>query len=46
MKIKTHSMTDYRRDLAEIISSLPHVANTSTDVAMQAVKEDVLGHLA
>ena len=46
MKITTRSMADYRRVLAENISSLPHVANTSTYVAMQAVKEDVLGHLA
>jgi Lrp/AsnC family leucine-responsive transcriptional regulator len=45
MKIRTRSMADYRRVLAENISSLPHVANTSTYVAMQAVKEDVLGDL-
>ena len=46
MKIRTRSMANYRRVLAENISSPPHVANTSTYVAMQAVKEDVLGHLA
>jgi Lrp/AsnC family leucine-responsive transcriptional regulator len=45
MKIRTRSMADYRWVLAENISSLPHVANTSTYVAMQAVKEDVLGDL-
>jgi len=28
--------------LAEKISTLPHVANTSTYVAMQAVKEEAL----
>jgi len=40
MKIRTKSMTDYRIVLAEKISTLPHVASTSTYVAMQAVKED------
>ena len=42
MKIRTQDMADYRRVLAEKISTLPHVANTSTYVAMQAVKEDTL----
>lgn len=41
MKVRTRSMRDYRAVLAEKISTLPHVANTSTYVAMQAVKEDV-----
>jgi len=40
MKIRTRSMTEYRTVLAEKISTLPHVASTSTYVAMQAVKED------
>jgi len=35
-------MADYRRVLAEHISGLPHLANTSTYVAMQAVKENAL----
>ncbi|MDA7430052.1 Lrp/AsnC ligand binding domain-containing protein [Primorskyibacter aestuariivivens] len=39
MKIRTTDMRAYRRVLAEKISTLPHVANTSTYVAMQAVKE-------
>lgn len=39
LKIRTRSMSDYRRVLAEEISTLPHVAGTSTFVAMQAVKE-------
>ncbi|TDK52642.1 Lrp/AsnC family transcriptional regulator [Antarcticimicrobium luteum] len=39
MKVRTRSMSDYRRVLAEKISTLPHVASTSTYVAMQAVKE-------
>ena len=40
MKVRTRSMTEYRAVLAEKISRLPHVASTSTYVAMQAVKED------
>lgn len=41
MKVRTHNMADYRRVLAEHISTLPHVASTSTYVAMQAVKENM-----
>ena len=40
MKIRTQSMTDYRRVLGEQISTLPHVAKTSTYVAMEAVKDN------
>jgi len=43
LKVRTASMTAYRAVLAERISTLPHVAHTSTYVAMQAVKEDGLG---
>ena len=39
MKVRTASMARYRAVLAETISTLPHVASTSTYVAMQAVKE-------
>lgn len=39
LKVRTRSMTEYRAVLAEKISTLPHVAATSTYVAMQAVKE-------
>ena len=42
MKIRTQNMSDYRRVLAEQISTLPYVSHTSTYVAMQAVKEAVL----
>lgn len=42
LKVRTQSMSDYRRVLAERISTLPHVAGTSTYVAMQAVKENSL----
>lgn len=40
MKVRTRSMNDYRQMLADRISTLPHVAATSTYVAMQAVKEN------
>lgn len=46
MKIRTRSMSDYRIVLAEKISTLPNVSNTSTYVAMQAVKEDGLSDVA
>lgn len=42
LKIRTQNMADYRRVLAEHVSTLPHVANSSTYVAMEAVKEDAL----
>lgn len=42
LKVRTAGMTGYRAVLAERISTLPYVANTSTYVAMQAVKEEGL----
>jgi Lrp/AsnC family transcriptional regulator, leucine-responsive regulatory protein len=39
LKVRTSDIQDYRRVLAEKISGLPHVASTSTYVAMEAVKE-------
>jgi Lrp/AsnC family transcriptional regulator, leucine-responsive regulatory protein len=39
VKVRTADIQDYRRVLAEHISALPHVAGTSTYVAMEAVKE-------
>lgn len=39
LKVRTGDITDYRRVLGERISTLPHVASTSTFVAMEAVKE-------
>lgn len=42
LKVRTSGMSSYRLVLAERISTLPHVANTSTYVAMQAVKEDAV----
>jgi Lrp/AsnC family leucine-responsive transcriptional regulator len=39
LKIRTHDMRSYRAVLGENVSTLPHVASTSTHVSMQAVKE-------
>lgn len=39
LKVRTGDITAYRRVMGERISSLPHVASTSTFVAMEAVKE-------
>jgi Lrp/AsnC family transcriptional regulator, leucine-responsive regulatory protein len=39
LKVRTADIADYRRVLAEKISALPHIASTSTYVAMEAVKE-------
>lgn len=39
LKVRTQDIADYRRVLAEQISTLPHVSKTSTYVAMEAVKE-------
>lgn len=44
LKVRTHSMPDYRKVLAEKISTLPHVANTKTFVAMESVKESVFNY--
>jgi Lrp/AsnC family leucine-responsive transcriptional regulator len=46
LKVRTSGMIGYRAVLADKISTLPHVANTSTYVAMQAVKEEGLSPLA
>ena len=43
LKVRTESMTTYRAVMAEKFSNLPHVAHTSTYVAMEAVKEDAIG---
>lgn len=42
LKVRSNGMAGYRAVLAEKISTLPHVAHTSTAVAMQAVKEEGL----
>jgi Lrp/AsnC family leucine-responsive transcriptional regulator len=46
LKVRTDGMIGYRAVLAEKISTLPHVANTSTYVAMQAVKEEGLSPIS
>jgi Lrp/AsnC family leucine-responsive transcriptional regulator len=43
LKVRTAGMPAYRALLAEHISRLPHVAATSTYVAMQTVKEEGFG---
>lgn len=43
LKVRCADMGDYRQMLAEQISRLPHVAHTSTYVAMQAIKEEAVG---
>lgn len=42
LKVRTSDMGAYRVVLADRLSTLPHVANTSTYVAMQAVKEEAV----
>ena len=39
LKVRTADIQQYRRVLAEGISALPYVANTSTYVVMETVKE-------
>ncbi|WP_306117552.1 MULTISPECIES: Lrp/AsnC ligand binding domain-containing protein [unclassified Roseitalea] len=39
LKVRTGDIAAYRRVLGERISALPHVANTSTYVSMEAVKD-------
>lgn len=39
LKVRTKDIRTYRTELAEKISSLPHVASTSTFVSMETVRE-------
>jgi Lrp/AsnC family leucine-responsive transcriptional regulator len=39
LKVRTSDIHAYRRVLGEVISTLPHVASTSTHVSMEAVKD-------
>ena len=39
LKVRTADIEAYRRVLGESISTLPHLANSSTHVTMEAVKE-------
>ncbi|WP_435141277.1 Lrp/AsnC ligand binding domain-containing protein [Pseudopelagicola sp. nBUS_19] len=45
LKVRTSDMAAYRTILGEKISALPHVASTSTYVAMQAVKDTGLAEM-
>ncbi len=40
LKVRTHDMRDFRRVLGEAISTLPYLAQSSTHVVMQAIKDD------
>ncbi|WP_256947288.1 MULTISPECIES: Lrp/AsnC family transcriptional regulator [Haematobacter] len=40
LKVRTGDIADYRAVLGEKLSTLPHVASTSTFVAMEAVKDE------
>ena len=42
LKVRTRDMSQYRAFLGDVVSTLPHVAATSTFVAMEAVKEVML----
>jgi len=42
LKVRTKDITEYRRVLGESLSTLPHVASTSTHVSMQTVRDDAL----
>ena len=39
LKVRSRDIADYRKILGEKLSALPHVARTSTFVAMQSVKD-------
>jgi len=39
LKVRTSDIRAYRSLLGEVISTLPHIANTSTHVSMEVVKE-------
>lgn len=41
LKVRSRDITHYRHILAEVISALPNVANTSTYVSMEAVKDEI-----
>ncbi|GAA6207137.1 Lrp/AsnC ligand binding domain-containing protein [Cognatishimia sp. WU-CL00825] len=46
LKVRVTNMAAYRAVLGEKISALPHVASTSTYVAMQSVKESGFSEIA
>lgn len=42
LKVRTRDITAYRKLLGEVLSVLPHVSQTATYVAMEAVKDTTL----
>ena len=42
LKVRTHDITAYRNLLGEVLSVLPHVSQTATYVAMEAVKDSTV----
>ncbi|MEP3631394.1 MAG: Lrp/AsnC ligand binding domain-containing protein [Hyphomicrobiales bacterium] len=42
MKVRTRNITEYRKLLGEAISRLPHIAQTSSYISMEAVKETAI----
>lgn len=45
LKVRTADMARYREVMADRISALPHVANSSTYVAMEAVKDSAVANV-
>jgi Lrp/AsnC family leucine-responsive transcriptional regulator len=41
LKVRTRNMKSYRYVLGEVISTLPFVGSTSTNVSMESIKDDV-----
>jgi Lrp/AsnC family leucine-responsive transcriptional regulator len=41
LKVRTRNMKSYRYVLGEVISTLPFVGSTSTNVSMEAIKDDI-----
>ncbi len=42
LKVRTADINEYRKFLGEILSTFPEVLSTSTNVSMEAVKEDLM----
>ena len=42
LKVRTENIVSYRQLLGEAISALPNVAQTSTYVAMEAIKDSAV----
>ena len=42
LKVRTTDINHYRRFLGEVLSTFPQIQSTSTNVSMEAIKEDIL----